>query len=88
MPEKETKKGFANIFGGKRAGDDPIHKLTRVELLELLVDQTREAETLKRENETLKEELARCRADLDRVASLEAVIQKLESLVSERADSQ
>ena len=57
-------------------------KRPRTELLELLIDETKEADRLRAENERLSEELQKCHDDLDRVASFEAVIARLESIVN------
>ena len=83
------------VFGALRSSakseqDDvtrDLHKLTRTELLEMLVDETKEADRLRAENRRLRKELERAREDLDRAASLSAVIAKLEEIV-ERADRQ
>ena len=64
-----------------------LHKLTRTELLEMLVDETKEADRLRVENRRLRKELERAKEDLDRSASLSAVIAKLEEIV-ERAGRQ
>ena len=42
----------------------------------------KETDRLRAENEHLSEELRRCHEDLDRVASFEAVIARLEALVN------
>ena len=63
-----------------------LHKLTRTELLEMLVDETKEADRLREENHRLKKELDRCREDLEKAASLSSVIARLEEIV-ERAGS-
>ena len=90
MPDnKEALNGLKGIFGGNRKPvEDPVHKLTRMELLELLIEQTREAEDLKKRNKELTAELARCRADLDRTASLEVVIRRLEEIAAKSPASQ
>ena len=83
------------VFGALRSSakseqDDvtkDLHKLTRTELLEMLVDETKEADRLRAENRRLRKELERAREDLDRAASLSAVIAKLEEIV-ERAGRQ
>lgn len=69
---------------GSRNSEDDIKKLTRTELLELLIDETKEADRLRAENERLSEELRKCHEDLDRIASFEAVIARLESIVNGR----
>ncbi|MDO5133440.1 MAG: hypothetical protein Q4D81_10740 [Eubacteriales bacterium] len=90
---KKSSSSLGKIFGsGKKSSkgktdsgrnsEDDIKKLTRTELLELLIDETKEADRLRAENERLREELQRCRADLDRVASFEAVIARLEAIVA------
>lgn len=94
---KSAKKSgsFGRIFGGGKKSsksrpdsgsnsEDDIKKLTRTELLELLIDETKEADRLRAENDRLREELERCHADLDRIASFEAVIARLESIVNGR----
>lgn len=58
-----------------------LKKLTRTELLEMLVDETKEADRLRLENRRLRRELERCRADLDKTASLDSVIARLEQIV-------
>lgn len=78
--KKSTK---AKADSGRNTEDD-IKKLTRTELLELLIDETKEADRLRAENDRLREELERCHEDLDRVASFEAVIARLERIVNGR----
>ena len=94
--ENTTKKASSGgIFGGGRKSsrgkaynghdvDNDIKKLTRTELLELLIDETKEAERLRAENERLSSELQKCHEDLDRVASFEAVIARLQAIVNGR----
>ena len=67
-----------------RTSEDDIKKLTRTELLELLIDETKEADRLRAEVDRLNEELRRCHEDLDRVASFEAVIARLQAIVNGR----
>lgn len=87
--------GIGKLFGGgkktskakierKGGSEDDIRKLTRTELLELLIDETKEADRLRDENDRLREELAKCHEDLDRIASFEAVIARLEAIVNGR----
>ena len=86
-----NKKG---VFGAIRSSaksepDDltkDLHKLTRTELLEMLVDETKEADRLREENRRLRKELNRCREDLEKAASLSSVIARLEEIV-DRAGS-
>lgn len=91
----EKNSSFGKLFGGgrkapkeraenKRNSEDDIKKLTRTELLELLIDETKEADRLRAENARLSEELRKCHEDLDRIASFEAVIARLESIVNGR----
>ena len=82
-------KKMEGVFGSirnsaKSEGDQnkDLHKLTRTELLEMLVDETKEADRLRLENRRLKKELARCKEDLDKTASLDIVIRRLEEIVS------
>lgn len=95
--EKTSKKpsSLGNLFGSskksskgkaesERNSEEDIKKLTRTELLELLIDETKEADRLREDNARLKEELEKCHADLDRIASFEAVIARLESIVNGR----
>ena len=63
-----------------------LRKLTRTELLEMLVDETREADRLRAENARLRKELEKCKEDLDKTASLSAVLARLEEII-ERAGS-
>ncbi len=95
MAEEKTKKASKGLFGGgkKSSGakgesgrntEDEIKKLTRTELLELLIDETKEADRLRAENARLSEELQKCHDDLDRIASFEAVIARLEAIVNGR----
>ena len=95
MAEDKTKKASKGLFGGgkKSSGakgesgrntEDEIKKLTRTELLELLIDETKEADRLRAENARLSEELQKCHDDLDRIASFEAVIARLEAIVNGR----
>ena len=92
---KETTKNNRGVFASLRGSAGPakseqddvtrdLHKLTRTELLEMLVDETKEADRLREENRRLREELDRCRQDLDKTASLSAVLARLEEIV-ERA---
>lgn len=89
---------FGKLFGGGKkqpesgneaksgtASGKDVRKLTRTELLELLIDETREADRLTEENEELREELAQCRAQLEKVGSLDAVIARLEAILERRA---
>ena len=77
------------VFGAIRSSaksehDDltkDLHKLTRTELLEMLVDETKEADRLREENRRLRKELNRCREDLEKAASLSSVIARLEEIV-------
>ena len=73
MAEEKTKKASKGLFGGgkKSSGakgesgrntEDEIKKLTRTELLELLIDETKEADRLREDNERLREELAKVKA--------------------------
>lgn len=78
---KKSSKGKAE---SSRNSEDDIKKLTRTELLELLIDETKEADRLRAENGRLREELEKCHEDLDRIASFEAVIARLESIVNGR----
>lgn len=74
---------FGSIRGSSKSEGDlnkDLHKLTRTELLEMLVDETKEADRLRLENRRLKKELARCREDLDKTASLDIVIRRLEEI--------
>lgn len=94
--ENTTKKASSGgLFGGGRKSsrgkadnghdvDNDIKKLTRTELLELLIDETKEADRLRAENERLSSELQKCHEDLDRVASFEAVIARLQAIVNGR----
>ncbi len=94
MAEERTKKASKGLFGGgKKSSDrgssgrnteDEIKKLTRTELLELLIDETKEADRLRAENARLTDELQKCHDDLDRIASFEAVIARLEAIVNGR----
>ena len=89
--------GFGKLFGGGkksskgkgkedkgRNSEEDIRKLTRTELLELLIDETKEADRLREDNERLRNELEKCHEDLDRIASFEAVIARLEAIVNGR----
>ena len=94
--ENTSKKATsAGLFGGGKKSsrgkadhgrdmDNDIKKLTRTELLELLIDETKEADRLRAENARLSEELQKCHDDLDRIASFEAVIARLEAIVNGR----
>ena len=83
--------GLASKGGSKSAGKggsakesspaDEIRKLTRTELLEMLIDETKEADRLREENERLQKELDRVRADLDKTASLDIVIKRLQEII-------
>ena len=79
---------LGGVFGSirnstKSEGDlnKDLHKLTRTELLEMLIDETKEADRLRRENSRLQKELERCREELARTASLDIVIAKLEQII-------
>lgn len=72
------------LFGSKVKNNTPeneIKKLSRAELLELLIDQTRLVEKLNARNKSLSAELAECKAELKRVASLEVIIGRLEKIL-------
>ena len=95
MVEEKNKKASKGLFGGGKKSSkgneesgrntvDEIKKLTRTELLELLIDETKEADRLRAENERLSSELQKCHEDLDRVASFEAVIARLQAIVNGR----
>lgn len=95
MAEEKTKKASKGLFGGgrkssdekggsRRNSEEDIKKLTRTGLLELLIDETKEADRLRAENARLSEELQKCHEDLDRIASFEAVIARLEAIVNGR----
>ena len=95
MAEEKTKKASKGLFGGgrkssdekggsRRNSEEDIKKLTRTELLELLIDETKEADRLRAENARLSEELQKCHEDLDRITSFEAVIARLEAIVNGR----
>ncbi len=60
--------------------EDDLKRLSKAELLELLIDQTRLVERLKARNKELAAELAECKADLKRTASLEIILTRLEKL--------
>ena len=68
------------MFGKKRSPEDDVKKLSRTELLEMLIEETREAEALRAQNEKMEAELVRLRADLDRTASLEVLLKRLERI--------
>ena len=67
-------------FGKKNSPDDDIKKLSRAELLEMLIDQTREADRLRNRNKRLSKELQECKDNLERAASLEIIMRRLEKL--------
>ncbi len=100
MEKQKTAKGSAislgKLFGGgkKQSGNEAkagtgyakdVRKLSRAELLELLIDETREADRLSEENEELREELMQCRTQLEKVGSLDAVIARLEAILEGRS---
>lgn len=78
--------GMLGSNRGSAKEEDNLHrdlrKLTRTELLEMLVDETKEADRLRLENRHLRKELERCRADLEKTASLDNVIARLEQIVN------
>ena len=81
-------KKIEGVFGSirnstKSEGDlnKDLHKLTRTELLEMLIDETKEADRLRLENRRLQKELERCRDELARTASLDIVIARLEEII-------
>ena len=98
--QKKDHASFGKLFGGGkkpakekpsrdraedgRGSEENVRKLTRTELLELLIDETRESDRLREENRILREEVEKCREELDRVASLDAVIARLEMIVNGR----
>ena len=61
--------------------DEDLHRLTRTELLEMLIDETKEADRLREDNERLREELAKVKADLDKTASLDKIMERLEKII-------
>lgn len=64
---------------GKKAStpEDEVKHLSRAELLEILIEETKEAERLQKENDALRQELAGCKADLERAASLKVIMRQL-----------
>ena len=70
------------MFGSKkrRSPEDDIRKLSRTELLEILIEETKEAERLREENKRLTDELTRVRSDLERSASLQVIMERLERI--------
>lgn len=69
------------MFGSKkRSPEEDVKKLTRSELLEMLIEETKTAEALREENEQLKAELARSRKDVQTAASLEMILRRLERI--------
>lgn len=75
------------MFGSKKRNpEEDVKKLTRAELLEMLIEETREAEDLRAENERLQKELERVRADLGNVNSLELVLRRLERVAGVTAE--
>lgn len=67
-------------FGRKRNPDDDIKKLSRAELLEMLIEQTRLADRLRIRNRRLSKELAVYKANLEKAASLEMIMTRLEKI--------
>lgn len=67
-------------FGRKNSPSDDIRKLSRAELLEMLIDQIREADRLRARNKRLAKELAECKENLERSASLQIIINRLEKI--------
>ena len=75
------------MFGSKKRNpEEDVKKLTRAELLEMLIEETREAEDLRAENERPQKELERVRADLGNVNSLELVLRRLERVAGVTAE--
>ena len=67
-------------FGRKSSPSDDIKKLSRAELLEMLIDQIREADRLRARNKRLTRELAECKENLERSASLQIIMNRLERI--------
>ncbi|MBQ9155373.1 MAG: hypothetical protein IJ137_01180 [Eubacterium sp.] len=67
-------------FGKKNSPDNDIKKLSRAELLEMLIDQTRLADRLRVRNRRLAKELEEAKANLERSASLQIIMQRLERI--------
>lgn len=67
-------------FGRKHTPDEDIKKLSRAELLEMLIDQTRETDRLRARNKRLTRELQECKENLERSASLQIVMNRLEKI--------
>lgn len=67
-------------LGRKHSADDDIKKLSRSELLEMLIEQTRLADRLRERNKKLTKELAVCKANLEKAASLRLIIARLERI--------
>lgn len=67
-------------LGRKNSPDDDIKKLSRAELLEMLIEQTRLADRLRIRNKRLTKELEECKANLERAASLEIIMTRLERI--------
>ncbi len=76
---------FDKLKKNNKSPEEDARKFSRSELLEMLIEETKEAERLKAENERLSAELTRCKEDLDRTASLAVIISKLEDIVSSGA---
>ena len=73
------------MFGKSKRPEEDIKKLSRAELLEMLIEETREAEELRKANQKLTSELAACREDLNRAASLQVILERLERIAGVRA---
>lgn len=81
---------FRNTRTAKRSGRntgygnpiDEIAKLSRVDLLEMLIDATRETQRLREENTRLQAEIERCEAELNKTETLEDVVNRLSEIIN------
>lgn len=67
-------------IGKKNNPDNDIKKLSRAELLEMLIEQTQLADRLRQRNKKLTKELAICKANLEKAASLQIIMRRLERI--------
>lgn len=67
-------------IGKKNSPENDIKKLSRAELLEMLIEQTQLADRLRQRNKKLTKELAVCKANLEKAASLQIIMRRLERI--------
>lgn len=79
-PRRESKR--ARNKQGDGSGKNDLRRLSRVELLDMLLEQTVEVERLTAENEALKAELAQVDDRMARIGSFESREQRVDEILA------